>query len=109
VGQRPKSGQARWLAPLAVAVLAIALLIVAAGSSVDESGNGNGSPRTTAEQTTTSTVQSGGGGEKHYVVQPGDTLSSIALETGISVAELQAMNPDVDPQALASGERLKLR
>jgi LysM repeat protein len=54
-------------------------------------------------------VQSGGGGEKHYVVQPGDTLSSIALETGISVAELQAMNPDVDPQALASGERLKLR
>lgn len=48
------------------------------------------------------------GGGRSYVVKPGDTLSSIAIGTGVSVEQLQALNPDVDPQALAAGERLKL-
>lgn len=44
-----------------------------------------------------------------YVVQSGDTLTAIATRTGTSVAELQALNPGVDPQILLSGQRLKLR
>lgn len=44
-----------------------------------------------------------------YVVQNGDTLTSIARETGVSVARIQALNPGVDPQILVSGEKLKLR
>lgn len=44
-----------------------------------------------------------------YVVQSGDTLSAIAATTGISVVELQELNPDVDPQILGTGDRLKLR
>lgn len=44
-----------------------------------------------------------------YVVQNGDTLTSIARKTGVSVERLQRLNPDVDPQILVSGERLKLR
>lgn len=44
-----------------------------------------------------------------YVVQNGDTLTSIALKTGVSVARIQELNPDVDPQILISGEKLKLR
>lgn len=46
---------------------------------------------------------------KTYEVQSGDTLSSIAHKTGITVAELQALNPEVDPQILTVGEVLKLR
>ena len=46
---------------------------------------------------------------KVYVVQNGDTLTSIAHETGVSVARIQRLNPGIDPQILVSGEELKLR
>ncbi len=46
---------------------------------------------------------------KVYVVKSGDTLISIARKTGIPVAELQALNPEVDPQILIAGEKLKLQ
>lgn len=44
-----------------------------------------------------------------YVVQSGDTLISIAHKTGVPVAEIERLNPEVDPQILVSGEKLKLR
>jgi LysM repeat protein len=53
----------------------------------------------------------GGKGQapKAYVVQSGDTLTSIAHRTGVPVARIVALNPGVDPQILVSGEKLKLR
>ena len=36
----------------------------------------------------------------YWIVQSGDTLSAIAHKTGVDVATLQALNPDVDPQIL---------
>ncbi|HET8862985.1 MAG TPA: LysM domain-containing protein [Solirubrobacterales bacterium] len=44
-----------------------------------------------------------------YEVQSGDTLTSIAHETGVPVAVIVKLNPGVDPQILVAGERLKLR
>jgi LysM repeat protein len=46
---------------------------------------------------------------KSYEVQSGDTLTSIARETGVPVAVIVKLNPGVDPQILVSGERLKLK
>ncbi len=46
---------------------------------------------------------------KTYEVQSGDTLTSIAHETGVPVAVIVKLNPGVDPQILVSGEKLKLR
>jgi len=46
---------------------------------------------------------------KTYVVQSGDTLTSIAHRTGVPVARILRLNPGVDPQILISGEKLKLR
>ena len=46
---------------------------------------------------------------KTYTVQSGDTLTAIAHKTGVPVAELLALNPEVDPQILIAGETLKLR
>ena len=43
-----------------------------------------------------------------YVVRPGDSLSSISAKTGISVADLEALNPGIDPNALQTGQRLIL-
>jgi len=44
-----------------------------------------------------------------YVVQSGDSLSSISSKTGIPVPTLQALNPGVDTNALQIGQRLRLR
>jgi LysM repeat protein len=46
---------------------------------------------------------------KSYEVQSGDTLTSIARETGVPVAIIVKLNPGVDPQILIAGEKLKLR
>ena len=51
----------------------------------------------------------GGQTAASYVVQNGDTLTSIAHKTGVSVVRIQTLNPSVDPQILISGEKLKLR
>jgi len=44
-----------------------------------------------------------------YVVKSGDTLIAIAHDNGVSVARIEALNPEVDPQILIAGEKLKLR
>lgn len=41
-----------------------------------------------------------------YIVQAGDTLSGIAVRFNISVNDLMAANPAVDPNALAVGQQL---
>jgi LysM repeat protein len=44
-----------------------------------------------------------------YVVESGDTLIGIAHKTGIPIRELEELNPEVDPQLLNAGEKLKLK
>ncbi len=46
---------------------------------------------------------------KTYTVQTGDTLTAISHKTGVPVAEILALNPEVDPQILIAGQTLKLR
>lgn len=43
-----------------------------------------------------------------YVVQEGDTFSSISFDLGIAVADLQAANPGVAPEALSIGQILRI-
>ena len=44
-----------------------------------------------------------------YIVKTGDTLGTISEKTGVPVERLQELNPQLDPQALVSGQRIKLR
>jgi LysM repeat protein len=44
-----------------------------------------------------------------YVIESGDTLTSIAHEFGVPVARIIELNPEVDPQILIAGEKIKLR
>jgi LysM repeat protein len=44
----------------------------------------------------------------YWTVHPGDTLTTIAHKTGLTIAQLEARNPRTDPQALYVGERLLL-
>ena len=51
---------------------------------------------------------SGDGGSISYTVQSGDTLSGIAEEYGVTVAELQAWNNISNPNDIYAGEVLKI-
>ena len=44
----------------------------------------------------------------YWVLRPGDTLSQVSVKTGLSVAQLEAFNPQADPNNLLPGERLNL-
>lgn len=43
-----------------------------------------------------------------YVIKSGDTLSKVAAAHGISLADLQAANPGVDPRRLHVGQKIVL-
>ncbi len=45
----------------------------------------------------------------YWTVRPGDTFTLIAKKTGLSITELEAFNPAVDPSSIAPGQRLLLR
>jgi LysM repeat protein len=113
--ERHKSS-ARVFAPMALVVFGIALLVILASAGGSDKTSSKSGP-TKAEQRDlrvkkqrarqhTSPVHTS---RTVYVVQAGDTLGGIAVKTGVSVEKLQELNPNVDPQALTSGQRLKLK
>jgi len=103
--QRSKA-PARILATLAL-VGAFVVMVAVLGSLGDDSDDSES--RRPAGQVTR---KAGDGKRKAvaaYVVQNGDTLTSIARKTGVPLRQIEELNPGVDPQILVSGEKLKLR
>ena len=45
---------------------------------------------------------------KTYTVKSGDTPSGIAEKTGVSLETLNELNPELDPQTLAPGQKIRL-
>ena len=97
---------ARFLAPLALVAFAFALFsILGGGGGGDEEPATNNQPRATATATAKKEAKRK---RKVYVVKPGDTPSGIAEKTGVSLEQLEEANPDLDPQLLAPGQRIRI-
>ncbi len=101
----PTSQASRWLAPLALILAALVTALILASGGGSSSGSDSLAPATGS--TTETTVKTGG--RRYYTVRSGDTLTSISLDTGVSVEQLQQLNPGLDTQALQPGQRLRLR
>ena len=43
-----------------------------------------------------------------YTIKQGETMSSVALKFGVSLDQLQAANPEVDPNAMSVGQVLRI-
>src|SRR3954452_14288919 len=107
---------ARFLAPLALLAFVIALFMIVDKTIKDSGSSGTGT-KTSEGRPATTPAQNGRGsssngkkkGKRYYRVRAGDTPSSIALKTGVPLSQIQALNPDLDPQTLSPGQRLKLR
>lgn len=102
--EKRTSVPARVFAAAALAV-AFVVAIVAIGGAL---GGDSGSERQ-REQTTQQAAKQRKKVPKTYEVRSGDTLIAIARRTGVSVARIEALNPQVDPQILIAGEKLKLK
>lgn len=100
--QRRSKAPARILAIVALIGAAIALGAVVSGGTGD-SDSGSKAKQGSTEQKKPRTKAAA------YVVESGDTLTAIAHKTGIPVKEIIALNPEVDPQILIAGEKLKLK
>ena len=44
-----------------------------------------------------------------YTIATGDTLSGIAVETGVPAPKIERLNPELDSEALNAGQTLALR
>ena len=105
----PRSIVARVLAPLALVACGLALFLLVSdtlsgGGGDAGTGNERDRPRKEQQQRNEPTVE----GET-YVVVPGDTFTGIAEKTGIPLAKLERLNPDLDTGTLNAGQLIKLR
>lgn len=101
VGRNP----ARYLAPAAlVAVAVVAFEVV--------NNHVSSSPRSTPPSHVldlSHLVRDKYAHRRFYVVQPGDSLTSISTKTGVPMPRLEQLNSSLDPNSLQTGQRLRLR
>jgi hypothetical protein len=116
----PDRSPARWLAPLALAAFVIAF----AAAIGMFSGMGGGDETAAQPEAPAGAADNGNGEEaeeaadedeerprrrRHYRVRPGDTPSAIAERTGVPLEQIEELNPDLDPQLLSPGDRIRIR
>ena len=94
---------ARFLAPIALAAAIAGTYVIV--------HNGLASKSTKAQHSGTTHRHAHGkyARARFYVIQGGDSMSSIAAKTGVNLNTLESLNPSVDPNTLQTGQRLRLR
>lgn len=133
--QRRSTPLAKTLAPLAIAICLVATmaLLLSAGKespqTADDTPQSEGARESNKAATPNSDAATAQGsdssesaaqddvssgataptGKSIYRVKSGDNFGGIAEATGVTVAKLTELNPDVDPRSLQPGQRLKLK
>ena len=107
--KKKRSWIARIIALAAIAAAVVAVVVVAKNTDLHSDSGNKGGAHKSQTQKQKQQQKKPRTKAKTYEVQSGDTLTSIAHKTGVPVAELQALNPEVDPQILVAGEVLKLQ
>jgi LysM repeat protein len=101
---------ARMLAPLALLLAVVAVAVVVQASTRSDDSNGDSGERTSTErgpqQDTTETRRRQ---RPNYTVKLNDTLGLISEKTGVPVERIEELNPELDPQNLIVGQKIKLR
>lgn len=106
---------ARLLAPLALIAFAVIVAAMVLGSGVvGDDENDNSADTSNLPAATDRTGTSTGEGKAKpkpatYTIKANDTLSGIADAHGTTVDQLLELNPEIDPQGLVAGQKIKLR
>jgi LysM repeat protein len=95
----------RYLAPAAFLLVAtVAVLLVRSGLR-----SGHHPPHASSPPPVTTAARTPTVAKRFWVVHAGDTFGVIAARTGVPLATLQKLNPNVQPTALFIGQRIRLR
>jgi LysM repeat protein len=120
MGTYARRSPMRFLAPVAIVAFGLALLVIVSSSNSGDSGGTpsasekekdrdlGASPKKSKRKAKSSSAD-GTLPTRTYTVKSGDTLGSISEKTGIPIEKLQELNPQLDPQQLVSGQKIKLR
>jgi LysM repeat protein len=109
-GRRETNWGPRLLAPAAfLAAATVAVLLIRAGMEPNGDSTSTRPQQTTraaTTQTRPTTTRRRPPVSRTYVIREGDTFETIAFEQGTTVEQLEALNPDVDPNSLQVGQRI---
>lgn len=100
-----RTSSATRLAAVLALVVAVLVVVVIVAAAMDE----DSSPREQRTERPDKKEKRQRSKAQTYTVQTGDTLTAISHKTGVPVAEILALNPEVDPQILIAGQTLKLK
>lgn len=97
----------RFLAPVALIAVAVAVGVIV-------NAHGGSHPAAASSTATHQTLPTTHHHQithkpRFYVIKAGDSLSTISVKTGVPIATLTALNPGLNPAALQTGQRIKLR
>ena len=104
----------RFLAPVALIAVIVAIFIVVGsqsggGGGDDGSKAGNGTELTAEQKKRKRERRERRESRKTYTVRAGDSLDAIAITVKVPKETLQQLNPDLDPQALQPGQKIRIR
>jgi LysM repeat protein len=101
------------MAPLALIACAAAIVLLVAGSGVVGDEGGSETVETgdlpAANDRTTTAEKKQKRTPATYTIKANDTLTAIAEKNGTTVERLLELNPELDPQGLVAGQKIKLR
>jgi len=113
---------AHYAAPAAfLAAVTIAVLLIRSGLSAGPATTQTTTTVGTVRHTTTASTHKhkhkrkhkpakpSTAGAQYYTVQSGDTFGTIAAREGITVAQLEQLNPGVSSTSLSVGQRLRVK
>jgi LysM repeat protein len=107
--QGRRRSPARLLAPLALVIAAVAVLLVVQASSDSNGKRDDDARQATTTTETTDTTTSTRPTRPTYTVKLNDTLEAISGKTEVPVERIEELNPELDPQNLIVGQKIKLR
>jgi LysM repeat protein len=116
----PREDWRRYVAPAAFLLAAtVAVLLIRSGLQAGTPKPGTSAvvvtqPHKTVASTTTSRTTKGrttttAAGPRFWTVQAGDTFGVISSKSGVPVATIEVLNPNVKSTSLFIGQKLRLR
>jgi LysM repeat protein len=106
IGSAMVAKSVRLIAPIALAAVAVATYLIVHASLETHTTTISHSTRLSANGHRPRHHQRP---PKFYVVKAGDTLSAISARTHVSIVHIMALNHSISPNALQTGQRLRLR
>jgi LysM repeat protein len=112
----PREDWRRYVAPAAFLLAAtVAVLLIRSGLQAGTSTPATTSAavtqphKTVSSTTTTGRTTTTAAGPRFWTVQAGDTFGVISSKSGVPVATIQELNPNVKSTSLFIGQKLRLR